>query len=146
ISEVNSRPKVPPGVTRFQPQLRFLWERVTPGGTFGLEFTSLMAVLAVSGFILLAYTGIVSGEPRPPPGGTPAIGVAEPPRVGWLTDAAKVFTQLGSSPLTGLLALLAAALLVARRRWAELCVLVGGVVLIVLGAHEIKAAVDRPRP
>ncbi len=33
---------------RFRPQLQFLWERVTPGGTFGLEFTSLMAILAVS--------------------------------------------------------------------------------------------------
>ena len=33
---------------RFQPQLRFLWDRVTPGGTFGLEFTSLMAILAVA--------------------------------------------------------------------------------------------------
>jgi hypothetical protein len=33
---------------RFQPQLRFFWERVTPGGTFGLEFTTLMAILAVS--------------------------------------------------------------------------------------------------
>ncbi|HWA55216.1 MAG TPA: DedA family protein, partial [Solirubrobacterales bacterium] len=33
---------------RFRPQLLFLWERVTPGGTFGLEFTSLMAVFAVA--------------------------------------------------------------------------------------------------
>src|SRR6476659_469939 len=28
-------------------ELRFLWDRVTPGGTFGLEFTSMMAALAV---------------------------------------------------------------------------------------------------
>ena len=33
---------------RFSPQLGFLWDRVTPGGTFGLEFTSLMAALAVA--------------------------------------------------------------------------------------------------
>jgi undecaprenyl-diphosphatase len=37
-------------------------------------------------------------------------------------------------------------LLIARRRWAELGVLLGGVVLIFVGVHEIKAAVDRPRP
>src|SRR5262245_1809490 len=48
---------------RFRPQLQFLWERVTPGGTFGLEFTSLMAVLAVAGFALVSYTVILSGDP-----------------------------------------------------------------------------------
>jgi undecaprenyl-diphosphatase len=131
---------------RFQPQLRFLWERVTPGGTFGLEFTSLMAVLAVSGFVLVSYTVIVSGDAGPTPGDTTAIEIAESMRTAWLTDVAKAFTQLGSSLVTGLLALVAAVLLAARRRWAELGVLVGGVVLIVIGAHEIKAAVDRPRP
>jgi undecaprenyl-diphosphatase len=131
---------------RFQPQLRFLWERVTPGGTFGLEFTSLMAVLAVSGFVLVAYTVIVGGEPGPTPGDTTAIEIAERLRMEWLTEVAKVITQLGSSLVTGLLALAAAGLLAARRRWAELGVLVGGVVLIVCGAHLLKDVVDRPRP
>ncbi len=131
---------------RFSPQLQFLWERVTPGGTFGLEFTSLMAILAVSSFVLIAYTVIVNGDAGPTPGDTTAIEIAERLRAGWLTDLAKAFTQLGSSAVTGLLALAAAALLVARRRWAELGVLLGGVVLIFAGAHEIKDAVDRPRP
>src|SRR5665811_650574 len=58
---------------RFQPQLRFLWERVTPGGTFGLEFTSLMAVLAVGGFVVIGYTAIVSGGAGPTPGAQPVI-------------------------------------------------------------------------
>ena len=35
---------------------------MTPGGTFGLEFTSLMAVLAVALFVAVAYTVIVGGE------------------------------------------------------------------------------------
>ncbi len=131
---------------RFRPQLRFLWERVTPGGTFGLEFTSLMAVLAVSSFVLVSYTVIVNGDAGPTPGDTTAIEIAERLRVGWLDDLAKAFTHLGSAPVTGLLALAAAALLAARRRWAEFGVLLGGVVLIVIGAHEIKDAVDRPRP
>ena len=82
---------------RFRPQLQFLWERVTPGGTFGLEFTSLMAVLAVSSFVLVAYTVIVNGEPGPTPGDTTAIELAERLQAGWLTDFAKVFTHLGSS-------------------------------------------------
>jgi membrane protein DedA with SNARE-associated domain/membrane-associated phospholipid phosphatase len=131
---------------RFRPQLQFLWERVTPGGTFGLEFTSLMAIFAVAVFVLVAYTVIVNGEPGPTPGDTTASEIAERLRADWLTHFAKAFTHLGSTALTGLLAFLAAVLLVARRRWAELGVLVGGVVLIFLGVHEIKDAVDRPRP
>jgi membrane protein DedA with SNARE-associated domain/membrane-associated phospholipid phosphatase len=131
---------------RFQPQLRFLWERVTPGGTFGLEFTSLMAVLAVSSFVLIAYTVIVNGDVGPTPGDTTAIEIAERLRAGWLTDLARAITHLGSSTVTALLAFAAAALLIARRRWAELGVLLGGMVLIFAGAHEIKDAIDRPRP
>jgi membrane protein DedA with SNARE-associated domain/membrane-associated phospholipid phosphatase len=131
---------------RFQPQLRFLWGRVTPGGTFGLELTSLMAVLAVSSFVLIAYTVIVGGDPGPTPGDMTAVEVVERLQADWLTDIAKVVTQLGSSAVTGLLAFVAAALLVARRRWAELWVLISGVVLIYAGAHELKALVDRPRP
>ncbi len=131
---------------RFQPQLKFFWERVTPGGTFGLEFTSLMAVLAISTFVLVSYAVIVNGEPGPTPGDTTAIELVERLQAGWLTDIAKVFTHLGSSAVTGLLALAATALLVARRRWAELGVLVAGVVLIFAGVHVLKDAVDRPRP
>jgi undecaprenyl-diphosphatase len=131
---------------RFRPQLQFLWGRVTPGGTFGLEFTSLMATFAVASFVLVAYTVIVNGDPGPTPGDTTAIEIAEKLQAGWLTDLAKVVTQLGSSALTGLLAFAAAALLIARRRWAEFGVLLSGVVLIFVGVHELKDAVDRPRP
>ncbi|HKT84130.1 MAG TPA: bifunctional DedA family/phosphatase PAP2 family protein [Solirubrobacterales bacterium] len=131
---------------RFRPQLQFLWERVTPGGTFGLEFTSLMAVFAVATFVLVSYTVIVGGDAGPTPGDTTAIEIAERLQAGWLTSVAKVVTHLGSSGITGALAFLSAVLLVARRRWAELGVLLGGVLLIFIGVHEIKDAVDRPRP
>ncbi len=131
---------------RFRPQLQFLWERVTPGGTFGLEFTSLMAILAVASFVLVSYTVIVGGDPGPTPGDTTAIEIAERLRTDWLTSIAKAVTQLGATGLTGAFVLLSAVLLAARRRWAELGVLLGGVVLIFVGVHEIKDAVDRPRP
>src|SRR3954468_6650994 len=81
---------------RFRPQLQFLWERVTPGGTFGLEFTSLMAILAVALFVLIAYTVIVGGDPAPTPGDVTAMEVVEKIRAGWLNDIAKSFTHLGS--------------------------------------------------
>jgi membrane protein DedA with SNARE-associated domain/membrane-associated phospholipid phosphatase len=131
---------------RFQPQLRFLWARVTPGGTFGLEFSSLMAILAVASFVLVAYTVIVSGEPGPTPGDGTAVELVEELRMGWLTDLAEAVTRLGSAVVVGSLALIAAVLLAARRRWAEFGVLVVGATMIFIGVHELKAAVDRPRP
>jgi undecaprenyl-diphosphatase len=131
---------------RFQPQLGFLWDRVTPGGTFGLEFTSLMATLAVASFVLIAYTVIVNGDPGPTPGDVTAMEIAERLRTAWLVDVAKVVTALGSGAICWPLAAVAAAILAARRRWAELGVLVAGMAMIIAGVHEIKDAVDRPRP
>jgi membrane protein DedA with SNARE-associated domain len=131
---------------RFQPQLRFLWERVTPGGTFGLEFTSLMATLAVALFVLVAYTVVVGREPGPTPGDMTAMEVVESLRTGWLTDLAKVVTALGSGVVIWGLTTVCAAFLAARRRWTEFAVLIAGMTLTSIGFHEIKAAVDRPRP
>ncbi len=131
---------------RFHPQLEFLWERVTPGGTFGLEFTSLMAIFAVSSFVLIAYAVIVNGEPGPTAGDDTAIELVEQLRAGWLVDLAKVITSLGSYLVIGPLILLAASLLAAGRRWAEFWVLIAGAVIVFLGVHELKIAIDRPRP
>jgi membrane protein DedA with SNARE-associated domain/membrane-associated phospholipid phosphatase len=131
---------------RFQPQLSFLWDRVTPGGTFGLEFTSLMATFAVASFVLVAYTVIVNGDPGPTPGDVTAMEIAEKLRTGWLVDLAKMVTALGSGAICWSLAAVAAAILAARRRWAELGVLVAGMAIVIAGVHELKDAVDRPRP
>jgi undecaprenyl-diphosphatase len=131
---------------RIQPQARFIWNRVTPGGTFGLEFTSLMSVLAVGLFVLVSYTAIVNGDPGPTPGDETAREMVEDLRAGWLTDVSKVVTDLGSGPLTLALALVCAIGLGMRRRWSEMAVLLAGMAIIYLAVHEMKAAVDRPRP
>lgn len=131
---------------RFRPQLAFLWARVTPGGTFGLEFTSLMAILSVSAFVLVAYTVIVGSDPGPTPGDMAAADIVEGLRTGWLVDLAKAVTALGSGAVVLPLAAICAAALAARRRWAELGVLVAGMAMIAIGVHELKDAVDRPRP
>ena len=131
---------------RFRPQLEFLWNRVTPGGTFGLEFTSLMAALAVGGFVLMGYISIVSGDPGPTPGDEVAAEVVEALRTGWLVDVAKGVTVLGSSAVVFPLVGITAAMLAMRRRWAEVAVLLVGMAIVFAGVHEIKAAVDRPRP
>jgi undecaprenyl-diphosphatase len=131
---------------RFAPELRFLWARVTPGGTFGLEFTTLMAILAVAGFVLVAYTVVVVEAPGPTPGDTTAAEIVESLRTGWLTDFAKAITWLGSSAVVIPLAVVCGAFLALRRRWAELGVLVVGVALVLIGVNVFKDAVDRPRP
>ncbi|HEY0317950.1 MAG TPA: bifunctional DedA family/phosphatase PAP2 family protein [Solirubrobacterales bacterium] len=131
---------------RYQSQLRFFWERLTPGGTFGLEFTSLMATLAVALFALVAYTVVVGDHPRPTPGDQTAMELAGDLHSGFLEGFSKVVSFLGSGAFTWGLTIVVAALLVARRRWAEFAVLVVGMTLISIGVHELKAAVDRPRP
>ena len=133
-------------VRRFRPQLEFLWARVTPGGTFGLEFTSLMAVLAVGGFVLIGYISIINGDPGPTPGDEVAAEVVEALRTRWLVDVAKVVTVLGSSAVVFPLVAISAAVLAMRRRWAEVAVLLIGMAIVFVGVHEIKAAIDRPRP
>jgi membrane-associated phospholipid phosphatase len=131
---------------RLRPEARFLWARVTPGGTFGLEFTTLMSMLAVSLFVLVSYTVVIGGDPGPTGGDMAALDVAESIRVGWLTSFAKAFTNLGSAAVVVPLAVLAAGALAMARRWPELCVLVVGTAIIFLGVDDLKVAVDRPRP
>jgi undecaprenyl-diphosphatase len=131
---------------RLAPPARFVAGRLTPGGHLGLEFTTVLAVLAVSLFVLIAYTGVVSGDPGPTPGDQAAFDVAHDIQTGWLTDAAKVVTQLGSAVITLPLALVATGLLAFRRRWVEAAVLAAATGIIYLGVAEMKDAVSRPRP
>jgi undecaprenyl-diphosphatase len=131
---------------RYETQLRFVGDRLTPGGTFGLEFTSLMAVLAVALFVLIAYIVVIGGDPGPTPGDETAIEVANALRGSFTTDFSKVITFLGSGGFVWALTAVCAAALAWRRHWTELGVLLAGMVLITIGFHEIKAAVDRPRP
>jgi membrane protein DedA with SNARE-associated domain/membrane-associated phospholipid phosphatase len=127
-------------------ELRFLWDRVTPGGTFGLEFTSLMATLAVALFVLVSYAVLIGGDPGPTPGDETAAELVGHIQTGVLTGLAKVVSFLGSTGFTWALALVGAALLAWRRRWVELWVLLGGMTITQLGLVGLGDSVDRPRP
>jgi membrane protein DedA with SNARE-associated domain/membrane-associated phospholipid phosphatase len=124
----------------------FLWARLTPGGTFGLEATTLLAALAVALFVLVAYTVVTTNDPGPTAGDVTAFNVVESIQVGWLTTIAKLFTNLGSGGVVIPLALAGAIALAAGRRWPEFWVLVVGTVIIFVGVNELKDAIDRPRP
>jgi len=131
---------------RLRPQARFVWARLTPGGRFGLEFTSLAAVLAVGLFVLISYTVVFSGDPGATRGDEMAQDVADSIRTGWLTDVAKIISGFGSGAFTWPLAAICAAALAVRRHWSEFCVLVIGMLITIIGVHVLKDAVDRPRP
>ena len=148
VEEMERRPWLRPALAfgrRLRPQARFLWQRLTPGG-LGLEFTTLMAVLSVGLFVLIAYWMIVAGDPGPTPGDETAYDVANDIRTGWLNDLAEGVTFLGSLFVVGPVALIAAAVLAAKRRFMELAVLVAGMVVIVGMSEAIKGWTDRPRP
>ena len=74
VAGMEKRPLLRPLVAlgrRLQPQARFVLARITPGG-LGLEFTTLVAVLAVAVYLVVAYTSTISAHPGPTPGIRPS--------------------------------------------------------------------------
>jgi membrane protein DedA with SNARE-associated domain len=142
---VADRIEATPGIRRLLPQLRFFWARITPGG-LGLEFTSLMATLSVSLFVLVGFALVVSGNAGPTPGDTEAIDVVDSLRTGWLTDLSKVVTALGSTPVIVAVAIVAGGVLASRRRWSEAAVLVAALLILLIAVPVLKGIVDRARP
>jgi undecaprenyl-diphosphatase len=130
---------------RLMPQARFLWQRLTPGG-LGLEFTTLMAIVSVGLFVLIAYWSIVSGDPGPTPGDQTALDLANDIRTGWLDDIAEAITTLGSGYVVFPLAAVIAIGLALTRRWIELCVLLVGIAVVAFLPGAIKEWTERPRP
>jgi membrane protein DedA with SNARE-associated domain len=123
---------------------RFSQDRVTPGN-LGLEFTTLLALMAVGtfGFFLIGDIVLLPGEPRIDRW---AFSVARPFEQGVLIDVAKVVTELGSWVVT-LVAVLATALFaVARRRRIDAVALVSGWLIVFACTHLAKDLYDRPRP
>jgi membrane protein DedA with SNARE-associated domain/membrane-associated phospholipid phosphatase len=130
---------------RLRPQFAFLGRRLTPGG-LGLELTTLLAALSVGLFVLIAYWSVVAGDPGPTPGDRTAWNLSHDVQAGWLTDAAKAITQLGSGWVVYPLSVIAAVLLALRRRWMEFWSIAIGMTLIAVFVPEIKGWTDRPRP
>lgn len=148
VAGMERRPLLRPLVAlgrRLRPQARFLWQRLTPGG-LGLEFTGLIAALSVGLYLLIAYTVVIGADPGPTPGDETAHDIAGRIASGWLTDITEAITQLGSLAVVLPIAFVSGVALGVKRRFIELAVLVAAMALTILGVHEIKDAVDRPRP
>ena len=148
VAGMERRPLLRPALAlgrRLQPQARFVLARITPGG-LGLEFTTLLAVLAVSVYIVVAYTSTISAHTGPTPGDQAVLDLVNKMQAAWLVDLAKVVTVLGSSAVVLPLAVIAVALLAWQRRWQEAAVIAVATVIIFVGVAELKALTDRPRP
>jgi undecaprenyl-diphosphatase len=148
VAAMERRPLLRPAVAlahRLRPQARFLIARITPGG-LGLEFTTVVAILAVAVYVVVAYTSTVLADPGPTPGDQTALDLADNLQVAWLVSVAKVITQFGSSVVILPIVVVATLLLVQQRRWVEAAVLAGAVAIIYIGVAELKSLTDRPRP
>lgn len=144
VKKVEATPVVGPLARRLARPARFAWRRLTPGD-LGLELTTLLTVAAVGTFVCVGY--LVSLGPRDlTPGDRRAFNWANDLRADWLDDVAKAITALGTLPVTGGLILLACVVLVVRHKIADACALAGGMILTVIGSHQLKALEDRPRP
>ncbi|CAN5419489.1 hypothetical protein BH10ACT11_BH10ACT11_06350 [soil metagenome] len=130
---------------RIEPQARFLWERVTPGG-LGLELTSLLAALAVASFVVVGYAIVVSGTPGPTGGDNTAIDAVGHLRVGWMTSLMKGVTWLGSAWATIPVALIAIALLWRSGHKQEALAVAAALIFSHVASTALKDVVDRPRP
>ena len=129
-----------------QPFLRFFAHRLTPG-ELGLEFTTLVAIAAVSGFVFIAYTDVISSAPTLiTPGDDFARDVAREIESGFLTAIAKAITVLGKLSVGIAVISIATAGLALLRRWSEAAVLAVGFAATEAAVYITKAAVDRPRP
>jgi undecaprenyl-diphosphatase len=130
---------------RIEPQARFFWNRLTPG-ELGLEFTTIMAVVAVSLFVVIGLGVVVAGDPAATPGDRTAFDIADQLRSGWLDDVAEAVTELGGGYLTLAISLLVVVVLGFKRMWPELVVTVIAVAAVHLAVPVLKEIVERPRP
>jgi undecaprenyl-diphosphatase len=130
---------------RLQPQARFLWKRLTPGG-LGLEFTTILAAFAVGAFVLVGYAILIGEDPGPTPGDMTALEIVRDIHAIWLGDLAQAVTELGAAYVVLPLAAVAAVVLAIRRRFAEAVALVIAMAMVVVGVDLLKDAIDRPRP
>src|SRR4051794_28705359 len=142
---VRRRLEANPVWRRARGPLGFAWERVTPGG-LGLEVTTLVAIAGVG---LFGFFGLASmlGTPELASLDRDAFAVLDPLYTDQLGSVVRVFTQLGSLPVTGLAVVLTAVWAFRERRGTGEGIALLGALAVTWAAVPVgKAAPDRPRP
>jgi undecaprenyl-diphosphatase len=131
----------------FGPQLRFAWARLTPG-ELGLEFTTVMAVLATAGYTLYFFTISAIHWPTEFTDklNDAAFRVSDSIRSDLLDSVAEAVTKLGAFPVAAVFTLIAAGYCVKRRRVPEALVLVLAMLITGLLVQPFKGWIDLPRP
>jgi membrane protein DedA with SNARE-associated domain/membrane-associated phospholipid phosphatase len=127
------------------PPIRFAIARLTPG-ELGIEFTTLLAVAAVSVYTIVLQINLVeTGDPLIT-GDRWAWELAGDIESDPLMAIAETLSFLGSFPVVLVAILTTAGYLLLKRRVPEAITLAVSFVLIEIGYHVVKAAVDRARP
>ncbi len=134
-----------PAYDAVAPELRFLWNRVTPGD-LGLELSTAVAVAGVGIFVFVLYVVELSGDLGPTPLDTELLDLADTLYNAALADVAEVVGAFGALPTVLAFVAATSILLIVYSRWTDLIVLVAGMGLIYAAVHIAKDAIDRPRP
>lgn len=130
------------GVRRVERPGRFVVDRLTPGG-IGLEFTTLLAVASVAGFVLAGYPLVFDDDGGPTLGDRRSRSWSAALSTDLLDDVAAALAGLGGLvPVAVAVALVSAWLLVHRHR-LEAAVLLAGLMLVVGGVELTQAWVER---
>jgi undecaprenyl-diphosphatase len=140
-----NRHVVQPVVRLVAPELRFLWNRITPG-ELGLELTTTLAIGGVGLYVFVLYVVVLSSDPGLTPLDQELLDLTNEIHSQMLTDIAKVVTELGAFPTCLGVVLVTSVVLASRRRFSEMLVLLVGFALIYLTVEVTKSAIDRPRP
>jgi len=127
------------------PELRFLWDRLTPG-ELGLELTTALAVGGVGVYVFVLYLVTLSGDLGATPLDRELLDLGDHLRSRIAVDVAELISAVGALPTVATLVTATCVLLAVKRRGVELAVLLLGSVLIYVAVHVAKASIDRPRP
>jgi undecaprenyl-diphosphatase len=137
-----------PFAQRIAPQVRFAWERFTPGG-LGLEFTSAVAILMTGAYTFYFFLVTALDFPNSDFANRlndAAFRVCDSLRTDWLDSIAQFVTNFGALWCVGPLVLLVAGYCLWRRRVPETVVLLVSLIVTVIVVNATKNWTKVPRP
>jgi membrane protein DedA with SNARE-associated domain len=134
-----------PTVRFLEPEFRFLWDRITPGG-LGLQLTTMLAIGGIGLYVFALYVVVLSGDPGLTPLDQELLDLSNDLSSRMLTDVAKAVSDLGALPTTAAVVAITSIVLAARGRVPEMLVLIVGFLVIYAAVHITKGIIERPRP